>query len=80
MITRLSFDPTPKLLARRHAGTTDVALFWSKRKHRAAVAVDDEATGEHFELPVEPGDNPLELFRHPFAYAALRLPELQDSS
>ena len=72
MTSRLSFDPTPKLLALRHSGTTDVALFWSKRRHRAAVAVEDEATGERFELSVEPGDNPLDLFEHPFAYASSR--------
>ena len=39
---------------------------------RAAVAVDDQATGEHFELLIEPGDDPLDLYEHPFAYAAAR--------
>jgi hypothetical protein len=73
MTTRLSFDHTPKLLAARHAGTVDVALLWSKRRHRAAVAVEDEATGERFELRVEPGDNPLDLFEHPYAYASRRV-------
>lgn len=72
MTNRLSFDHTPKLLALRHSGTADVALFWSRRTHQAAVAFDDGATGEHFELLVRPGDNPLELFEHPFAYASAR--------
>jgi hypothetical protein len=72
MTNRLSFDHTPKLLALRHSGTADIALFWSKRTHQAAVAVDDPATGEHFELLVAPGQNPLELYRHPFAYASTR--------
>ncbi len=72
MTSKLSFDHTPKLLAVRRSGTTDVALFWSRRTHKAAVAVEDEARGEHFELPVEPGDNPLDLFDHPYAYAWLR--------
>ena len=72
MTKRLTFDHTPKLLAARHSGTTDVALLWSRRKHKAAVAVDDVATGEHFELLVEPDDDPLDLFDHPFAYAAAR--------
>lgn len=81
MTTRLSFDHTPKLLALRHSGTTDVGLFWSRRTHRAAVAVEDEATGRRFELPVEPGDNPLDLFEHPFAYEAARhpTPEVRDT-
>ena len=73
MTSRLSFDHTPKMLALRHSGTADVALFWSKRTHRAAVAVENDATGERFELLVEPDDNPLELFEHPFAYASRRL-------
>ena len=65
---RLSFDHTPKELASRHCGTTEVALLWSRRKHRAAVAVLDEATGEYFELPIGERDDPLDLF----AYAAVR--------
>jgi hypothetical protein len=72
MITRLSFDHTPKELATRHSGTTEVALLWSRRKHRAAVAVSDDASGEHFELLIEPGDDPLDLYEHPYAYAAAR--------
>lgn len=72
MTNRLSFDHTPKMLALRHSGTTDVALFWSKRTHQAAVAVDDEATGEHFELLVCANDDPLDLFEHPFADASAR--------
>ena len=72
MTRRLTFDHTPKLLALRRSGTSDVALLWSRRKHKAAVAVDDQATGEHFELLVEPDDDPLDIFDHPFAYAASR--------
>ena len=69
----LSFDHTPKELVSRHSGTTEVALMWSRRRHRAAVAVFDEATGDYFELPIGEDDDPLELFDHPFAYAASRL-------
>ena len=47
-------------------------LLWSKREHRAAVAVDDEATGEHFELEVNPDDDPLDLYNHPYSDAASR--------
>ena len=72
MTRRLSFDHTPKMLALRHSGTTDVALFWSKRTHQAAVAVEDDATGERFELLVKPEDDPLDLFEHPFAYGFAR--------
>jgi len=82
MTTKLSFDHTPKLLAVRRSGTADFALLWSKRRNRAAVTVDDEATGDRFELPINPDDNPLDLFEHPYAYASRRrpVPELVDSS
>ena len=72
MTRRLSFDHTPKMLALRRSGTADIALFWSRRTHRAAIAVEDEATGERFELLVGPGDNPLELFEHPYSYPSSR--------
>ena len=72
MTNRLTFDAHPKLLALRRSGTTEVGLFWSKRSGRAAIAVEDEATGTHFELDIDPGDDPLDLFNHPYAYAAAR--------
>ncbi len=61
-----------ELLAHRHSGTADIGLYWSRRTNRATVVVNDDVTGEHLELPVRPGDNPLDLFRHPYAYAAGR--------
>jgi hypothetical protein len=70
MITRLSFDHTPKELASRHSGSIEVALLWSRRTQRAAVAVRDEATGERFEVLIEPGDDALDVYEHPYAYAA----------
>ena len=72
MTHRLSFDAHPKLLAYRRSGNTEIGLFWSKRTGRVAVAVEDEETGDLFELPVDAADNPLDLFNHPFAYAARR--------
>ncbi len=72
MTTHLTFDHSPKMLDLRRSGTTEVALFWSKRTGRAAVAVEDEATGDHFELLIDPEDDALDLFNHPYAYAAAR--------
>ena len=72
MIRRLSFDHAPEELASRRSGTTEVALLWSKRAHRAAVAVEDSVEGTRFELLVDPGDNALDLFEHPYFYAARR--------
>jgi len=34
------------------------------------VAVTDTKTGEAFELPVRDGESALEVFHHPYAYAA----------
>jgi hypothetical protein len=34
------------------------------------VAVNDTKTGDAFELPVRDGDRALDVFRHPYAYAA----------
>jgi hypothetical protein len=34
------------------------------------VAVTDTKTGEAFELPVLEGERALEVFHHPYAYAA----------
>jgi len=74
MTNRVSFDHTPKALAERRSGTVEIVLFWSRRRHRAAVAVEDEATGEHFELEVRPGDNALDVFEHPYWYATRPTP------
>ena len=68
----LSFDHTPKELVTRHSGTTEIVLFWSRRTHRAAVKLEDAATGETVELAVLPTDDPLDVFNHPYAYAAAR--------
>jgi hypothetical protein len=72
MTRTLSFDHTPKELALRRSGTSEIALFWSRRTHRAAVKLEDDATGVTFELPLGAGDDPLDVFEHPYAYAAAR--------
>lgn len=69
---RLSFDHTPKELVTRRSGTAEIVLLWSRRTHRAAVLLEDEATGETVELAVGPADDPLDVFNHPYAYAAAR--------
>jgi hypothetical protein len=69
---RLSFDHTPKELASRRSGTLEVTLLWSKRTHRAAVTLEDDATGELIELALAPTDDPLDVFDHPYVYAAAR--------
>jgi hypothetical protein len=72
MHRHLTFDANPKELASRHDGAIDVALLWSRRTHRAAVVVEDGATGQTVELEVCAGDNPLDVYEHALAYAPRR--------
>lgn len=69
---RLTFDPNPKELASRDATGSHVVLLWSRRKHRAAVVVEDDATGELVELEIRERENPLELYEHAYAYLPTR--------
>lgn len=72
MTRRLSFDAHPKELAHRDSGSTHVSFFWSRRTHRAAVVLEDDATGEVVELDVRPEDDALELYEHPYVYVDTR--------
>jgi hypothetical protein len=47
-----------------------VRLLWQPDDGRVLVAVDDTNTGEAFELPVPDGERALDVFRHPYGYAA----------
>ena len=72
MRSRLTFDANPKELASRDSGTTHIALLWSRRFHRAAVLVADDATGDAVELEVCAGENALDVYEHALAYAPRR--------
>ena len=62
-------------LAHRRADGIDVTLWWSRDTGEVSVEVLHFASALSFELNVEP-DRALEVFYHPFAYAARRSPEL----
>lgn len=64
--------PTPsrRELDHRHTNGIDVTLSWSPSDDRLFVSVLDDA-GDAFELTVE-AHEALEVFNHPFAYAARR--------
>ena len=47
-----------------------VRLLWHTDEERVSVAVEDTKTGEAFELPVKDGERALDVFHHPYAYAA----------
>ena len=65
-------DQMPIEFAHRAAAGIDVMLLWERQSGRLWVAVDDASTGESFELAASGGRQALELFYHPFAYAAAR--------
>jgi hypothetical protein len=46
-----------------------VRLLWHSTDGRVSVAVNDTKTGEVFERPVREGERPLDVYRHPYAYA-----------
>lgn len=61
----------PKELDHRENDGIEVWLLWSKAENRVFVLVHDTGLDHWFELDVEEGDG-LEVFHHPFAYAASR--------
>jgi hypothetical protein len=63
---------TPVELARRSADGLTVSLLWYAGARRAAVRVEDALLGDCFELPIGAGDAPIDVFEHPFAFAARR--------
>ena len=59
------------LASRRNAGIR-VTLLWTADTSVVAVVVRDDSTDDEFELVVEPGANPIDVYEHPYAYAAWR--------
>jgi hypothetical protein len=59
-------------LAHRATDGVEVALLWYPSNDVVSVQVLDAKAGEAFELVLGDGDRPLDVFHHPYAYAALR--------
>jgi hypothetical protein len=60
---------TRELDHRRNDGI-DVRLLWCQQDGRVLVAVRDAKTGDAFSVEVQEGENAIDVFRHPYAYAA----------
>lgn len=58
-------------LAQRVNDGLEVSLVWGRADGHLAVIVSDLRTGDSFELAARP-ENALDVFHHPFAYAAFR--------
>jgi hypothetical protein len=61
-------------LDHRASDGIDVRLLWRPHDDRVLVAVSDAKTGEAFTIEVGPDQRALDVFHHPFAYAASRRP------
>jgi len=57
-------------LDRRQSDGIHVRLLWSEPDNRVAVAVADAKIGDAFVVEVRDGDSALDVFHHPYAYAA----------
>jgi hypothetical protein len=69
-------------LAHRSADGIDVTLLWTSATDTLSVVVRDCRTNDAFELALDSTDDALDVFHHPYAYAAWRgidycLPEAQ---
>jgi hypothetical protein len=56
----------------RVADGIHVRLVWFERTNQVAVEVDDMKTGDTFTVDVSARERALDVFHHPYAYAALR--------
>lgn len=56
-------------LSHRANDGLEVVLFWHELTNELTVSVSDERTGAYFELAAD-RDNALDVFEHPYAYAA----------
>ena len=59
-------------LAHRAVDGLEVSLLWCDRTGTVSVAVWDTKSGDAFELVVGEGERALDVFHHPYAYAAFR--------
>ena len=65
--------PTTTSMREVHSRTNDgihVRMLWCEDDGRVVVAVDDTRTGQAFSVEVPEHTRALEVFNHPFAYAA----------
>ena len=61
---------TTRELQRRVNDGITVRLLWCQHDGQVEVAVTDAKTGEAFSVPVHDNERALDVFHHPYAYAA----------
>jgi hypothetical protein len=65
-----SITTTPRELDSRASDGIRVQLLWHPIDDHVSIAVNDTKNGDAFELAVRNGQRALDVFYHPFAYAA----------
>ena len=65
-------SPGTRELDSRMSDGIRVRLLWHSVDGHVSVAVQDTKGGETFEVPVGDDDRALDVFHHPYAYAARR--------
>jgi len=65
----IGMNSTLTELDHRTADGIEVSLLWSPNTNQLLVAVEDSRSGESFQVKA-PAEKALDVFRHPFAYAA----------
>src|SRR6185436_3869011 len=63
-------DEILRELDHRTSDRIDVWLLWRETDNQVLVSVADEKTGDQFTIEVRDGERPLDVFNHPYAYAA----------
>ncbi len=71
MTTATALTPPRTELAVRESDGVTVTLYWTPGTDIIAIEVVDSGSGTGFEL-VLAGEPPLDVFYHPYAYAAAR--------
>ena len=71
-VTPLIYQRARVVLASRVNGGIHVSLLWAADTNTATVSVWDGLTDDRFELVVERDVNPVDVYDHPYAYAAWR--------
>ncbi len=64
-----TLQPEIRELDHRMSDGIDVWLLWNSRTNQVFVAVEDQRSGELFEVTV-PRADALDAFHHPYAYGA----------
>jgi hypothetical protein len=66
-----TYGPGKHEIDQRSADGLEISLLWHEKTNELSVFVFDSKIGDSFELPVAK-DDALDVFHHPYAYAAFR--------